>query len=140
MLRYLFIFYFFFSSRRRHTRCYRDWSSDVCSSDLSRRGLAGGIDEAFVDQAGADGAELFGAAAHDGGDVAGGVFAGAEFGHRAQASPLLSLLRRAGAQLFVGEAVRRVAPAARDDQREGERPSPAYGGHPIRYSRVPGSG
>src|SRR5207245_6252474 len=27
---------FFFSSRRRHTRCYRDWSSDVCSSDLSR--------------------------------------------------------------------------------------------------------
>src|SRR6266852_7635721 len=25
---------FFFSSRRRHTRCYRDWSSDVCSSDL----------------------------------------------------------------------------------------------------------
>src|SRR5207245_4517767 len=35
----------FFSSRRRHTRCYRDWSSDVCSSDLlglyalQRRGL-----------------------------------------------------------------------------------------------------
>src|SRR5215813_15010634 len=27
--------YFFFSSRRRHTRCGRDWSSDVCSSDLS---------------------------------------------------------------------------------------------------------
>src|SRR6266498_5063540 len=27
---------FFFSSRRRHTRCGRDWSSDVCSSDLSR--------------------------------------------------------------------------------------------------------
>src|SRR5207245_7547692 len=26
---------FFFSSRRRHTRCYRDWSSDVCSSDLA---------------------------------------------------------------------------------------------------------
>src|SRR5207245_5811340 len=24
-----------FSSRRRHTRCYRDWSSDVCSSDLT---------------------------------------------------------------------------------------------------------
>src|SRR5207245_2007593 len=32
--------FFFFSSRRRHTRCYRDWSSDVCSSDLGggRRG------------------------------------------------------------------------------------------------------
>src|SRR2546422_5793540 len=26
---------FFLSSRRRHTRCSRDWSSDVCSSDLS---------------------------------------------------------------------------------------------------------
>src|SRR6266498_2295760 len=30
MIRYSF----FFSSRRRHTRCGRDWSSDVCSSDL----------------------------------------------------------------------------------------------------------
>src|ERR1039457_664165 len=28
---------FFFSSRRRHTRLQGDWSSDVCSSDLSRR-------------------------------------------------------------------------------------------------------
>src|SRR3712207_8468568 len=27
---------FFFSSRRRHTRYWRDWSSDVCSSDLWR--------------------------------------------------------------------------------------------------------
>src|SRR6266705_1662380 len=27
--------YYFFSSRRRHTRSYGDWSSDVCSSDLS---------------------------------------------------------------------------------------------------------
>src|SRR5471030_3062434 len=32
-------FCFFFSSRRRHTRCLSDWSSDVCSSDLLR-GLA----------------------------------------------------------------------------------------------------
>src|SRR2546429_3752839 len=31
-------FGFFFSSRRRHTRCSRDWSSDVCSSDLHFRG------------------------------------------------------------------------------------------------------
>src|SRR2546429_6505405 len=30
-----FSFFFFFSSRRRHTRCSRDWSSDVCSSDLA---------------------------------------------------------------------------------------------------------
>src|SRR2546422_2625186 len=28
-------YFFFFSSRRRHTRCSRDWSSDVCSSDLN---------------------------------------------------------------------------------------------------------
>src|SRR5207249_9452922 len=32
---YIFLFlFFFFSSRRRHTRSKRDWSSDVCSSDL----------------------------------------------------------------------------------------------------------
>src|SRR2546429_6683809 len=29
--------FFFFSSRRRHTRCSRDWSSDVCSSDLREK-------------------------------------------------------------------------------------------------------
>src|SRR5690625_7080967 len=29
------LFFFFFSSRRRHTRWPRDWSSDVCSSDLA---------------------------------------------------------------------------------------------------------
>src|SRR5256885_12846969 len=34
--------YFFFSSRRRHTRLQGDWSSDVCSSDLS-------IDDIFAD-------------------------------------------------------------------------------------------
>src|SRR6266496_5790449 len=31
-------FFFFFSSRRRHTRSLRDWSSDVCSSDLGGSG------------------------------------------------------------------------------------------------------
>src|SRR5215813_15252665 len=31
----LWLCVFFFSSRRRHTRCGRDWSSDVCSSDLA---------------------------------------------------------------------------------------------------------
>src|SRR5215203_505673 len=30
---------FFFSSRRRHTRYWRDWSSDVCSSDLGKTAL-----------------------------------------------------------------------------------------------------
>src|SRR5699024_11493170 len=31
----------FFSSRRRHTRSKRDWSSDVCSSDLLKKALSG---------------------------------------------------------------------------------------------------
>src|SRR5699024_11108138 len=31
---YVLVSFFFFSSRRRHTRSKRDWSSDVCSSDL----------------------------------------------------------------------------------------------------------
>src|SRR5215217_8509006 len=41
--------FFFFSSRRRHTRYWRDWSSDVCSSDLrdqvgqGRRPHVGGL-------------------------------------------------------------------------------------------------
>src|SRR3712207_9183614 len=33
--------FFFFSSRRRHTRYWRDWSSDVCSSDLNISPLIG---------------------------------------------------------------------------------------------------
>src|SRR5436853_2249160 len=33
----LYLCFFFFSSRRRHTRCLSDWSSDVCSSDLHGR-------------------------------------------------------------------------------------------------------
>src|SRR2546429_1597192 len=39
----MFFFVFFFSSRRRHTRCSRDWSSDVCSSDLQRRSQCAGL-------------------------------------------------------------------------------------------------
>src|SRR2546422_4276758 len=35
------LYLFFFSSRGRHTRCSRDWSSDVCSSDLSPASCAG---------------------------------------------------------------------------------------------------
>src|SRR5436305_2246637 len=37
---------FFFSSRRRHTRCGRDWSSDVCSSDLSGQAV---IEDRFAE-------------------------------------------------------------------------------------------
>src|SRR2546422_1846990 len=40
MITLFFFFFFFFSSRRRHTRCSRDWSSDVCSSDLNLRNFA----------------------------------------------------------------------------------------------------
>src|SRR5690625_5670618 len=32
----MMLLFFFFSSRRRHTRWPRDWSSDVCSSDLAQ--------------------------------------------------------------------------------------------------------
>src|SRR5215212_12215725 len=39
----LLLIFFFLSSRRRHTRCLSDWSSDVCSSDLdlAREGFEG---------------------------------------------------------------------------------------------------
>src|SRR5947199_3776289 len=40
----ILFFSFFFSSRRRHTRCLSDWSSDVCSSDL---GYYRWVDRAF---------------------------------------------------------------------------------------------
>src|SRR5690606_29847276 len=41
-------FFFFFSSRRRHTRFSRDWSSDVCSSDLKLLNVDN-LDSSFVD-------------------------------------------------------------------------------------------
>src|SRR5262245_2175916 len=50
----IFVFLFFFSSRRRHTRCLSDWSSDVCSSDLfgpglqPAKGLPGRLRDALV--------------------------------------------------------------------------------------------
>src|SRR5438067_7819355 len=40
------MFFFFFSSRRRHTRSKRDWSSDVCSSDLDA--VAEAVEEAVL--------------------------------------------------------------------------------------------
>src|SRR6266536_4261729 len=40
-MRYLYRSFFFFSSRRRHTRSTRDWSSDVCSSDLPHKTVFG---------------------------------------------------------------------------------------------------
>src|SRR5256885_16334302 len=37
--------FFFFSSRRRHTRLQGDWSSDVCSSDLNQQAILRLLDE-----------------------------------------------------------------------------------------------
>src|SRR3712207_2048772 len=37
---FMYVCFFFFSSRRRHTRYWRDWSSDVCSSDLGKTVVA----------------------------------------------------------------------------------------------------
>src|SRR2546429_5737460 len=56
----MFFFFFFFSSRRRHTRCSRDWSSDVCSSDLAHRRTVSVHDRAQADLLGfaANGGEL----------------------------------------------------------------------------------
>src|SRR5437868_14197168 len=43
------VFFFFFSSRRRHTRSKRDWSSDVCSSDLISHLGGDDVDHALVE-------------------------------------------------------------------------------------------
>src|SRR5262245_62339413 len=45
----VYLFVFFFSSRRRHTRCLSDWSSDVCSSDLAAGRLVPEIDCIIID-------------------------------------------------------------------------------------------
>src|SRR6266542_3837453 len=56
----------FLSSRRRHTRCYRDWSSDVCSSDLPEdltldlRALAAGNVRACGNNTGREEARYYG--------------------------------------------------------------------------------
>src|SRR6266436_3371590 len=62
-----FFFFFFFSSRRRHTRCSRDWSSDVCSSDLDVRGGLGLRPPAVADEE-EDGSETHRGGHHEGGE------------------------------------------------------------------------
>src|SRR5690625_6572956 len=44
----LICYLFFFSSRRRHTRWPRDWSSDVCSSDLALLDLAHYVEQTVL--------------------------------------------------------------------------------------------
>src|SRR4051812_50037896 len=51
-----FVLFFFFSSRRRHTRLTCDWSSDVCSSDLAWRAWAPAGAGPDVPRKGAEGA------------------------------------------------------------------------------------
>src|SRR2546429_6894199 len=55
----LVLFFFFFSSRRRHTRCSRDWSSDVCSSDLKRHDRLAGANFHVIAQRSAELQQLF---------------------------------------------------------------------------------
>src|SRR3712207_1907294 len=75
---YVSCFFFFFSSRRRHTRYWRDWSSDVCSSDLpdhpdrlasDRRGVLAGVLGAGLALEGAGGAGEEGDVVDGAGDV-----------------------------------------------------------------------
>src|SRR5699024_11908059 len=89
--------FFFFSSRRRHTRSKRDWSSDVCSSDLAAHTVKGAIKAGKAISGAAKGA----AAGGPYGAVAGAVWAGRKHigkiiavsqppgGHDAQAPDLL---------------------------------------------------
>src|SRR3712207_6330558 len=52
MIYIYFSFFFFFSSRRRHTRYWRDWSSDVCSSDLGAQARREtDVSDTFLDSA-----------------------------------------------------------------------------------------
>src|SRR5205814_6619829 len=59
---YVCSFVFFFSSRRRHTRCLSDWSSDVCSSDLRH---ATGATSGVSAEGGAHSAQRCGGSPHE---------------------------------------------------------------------------
>src|SRR5215212_9539759 len=69
--------FFFFSSRRRHTRCLSDWSSDVCSSDLgtlvAATGTVSALDQSITagDASGGDSEQLEGLIEIDADVVAG---------------------------------------------------------------------
>src|SRR5205814_3596412 len=80
--------FFFFSSRRRHTRCLSDWSSDVCSSDLvvteSRSGGGAGAGAGGVGAAVPGGRGGNGGAGPVGRRVAGQPFGGRDQPRAAQ--------------------------------------------------------
>src|SRR5215203_6643414 len=73
---HLYIF-FFFSSRRRHTRYWRDWSSDVCSSDLPEAAHVGLVPDLPVRDARLVVADGRGGEVLPGGEIAGRALVGA---------------------------------------------------------------
>src|SRR5690625_7285325 len=106
---------FFFSSRRRHTRWPRDWSSDVCSSDLlhlvAQVEVGGGrVEEEYVGVLGEAGGEPDALA------FAPGEGLDAAFGHVGDAADVHGALDGGGAVLVAGApaAPVGVAPVADD--------------------------
>src|SRR5207249_11533934 len=98
---------FFFSSRRRHTRSKRDWSSDVCSSDLAVAAARG-----LLEQTGNDGPEPWipvGAGVHTGRSFVGSVGQGdardfTALGDTVNTAARLTALAGAGEILVSAEA------------------------------------
>src|SRR5256886_8682236 len=93
-----YVLVFFFSSRRRHTRFDCDWSSDVCSSDLS----GGGKAPAFFSSSAISGFSLFSIAA-----------ARAEVSVSGFAPPLASAISTSAALLSRRSEERRVGKECR---------------------------
>src|SRR5205809_7053369 len=125
-------FFFFFSSRRRHTRCSRDWSSDVCSSDL----VDGEIHDVAVRVARVEGVEA--APADDAATVLGDDH---RMPRAARLQPVSPLLRRAQLGLEGGEPVLDALVVDLADRRRvslGGRPDPGRGhGSDYNSRRVP---
>src|SRR5207248_7473949 len=88
----------FFSSRRRHTRSYGDWSSDVCSSDLDLTAAATGHIKAFA----VAGAFALAGAAEKGTGAA-GAGAGAGTGNRID-TDVTAVLRSSTVDAKIGRA------------------------------------
>src|SRR5207245_4728746 len=118
------------SSRRRHTRCYRDWSSDVCSSDLD-----GGLgdtagDEAFLIERACAGRADVGsseACVEDALVAARGGEAPAAHGAMTVRRVVLDVRRKTLRRHRERGRLRAAVGGGRDDRREGE-PAGAAGG------------
>src|SRR5215469_17486592 len=95
------MFFFFFSSRRRHTRSLRDWSSDVCSSDLAEQLVAF---RGRVAAAPTQGRHALLARCEA---LVGARDAGQAFGEAVAGAAALPPLQRARTELLYGEWLRR---------------------------------